>query len=163
MGLLFDFQKERKELNNRRLDLDAARNKLKKTSKDDPKLYVSAIIIPPSSVISFHRVRLFFNLGSGGESGKRLPSSQLGVWATSGNHEAPVGGCGRLSGMLRRYMSEWLIDWLTVWLIDWLIDWLRLIDWLLLRRFHGGQEVANGRVLPPQYDGRGQIRTVPWK
>ncbi|GAU97768.1 hypothetical protein RvY_09006-2 [Ramazzottius varieornatus] len=30
--------KERKELNNRRLDLDHARSKLKKTNKDDPKL-----------------------------------------------------------------------------------------------------------------------------
>ncbi|OWA53452.1 Endophilin-B1 [Hypsibius exemplaris] len=34
--------KERKELNNRRLDLDAARNKVKKCSKDDPKLYEAA-------------------------------------------------------------------------------------------------------------------------
>ncbi|XP_055335162.1 endophilin-B1-like [Paramacrobiotus metropolitanus] len=31
--------KERKELNNKRLDLDAAKSKLKKTNKDDPKTY----------------------------------------------------------------------------------------------------------------------------
>ena len=41
--------------------------------------------------------------------------------------------------------------------------WVETVPELRRRRSHGERGVTNGRVLSSQYDGRGLIRTGPWK